>query len=122
MTIKYSFEIMRVDAQAKCMDILYTANNKPDMLIGVRLPWSDESVLSIVEMYSPIANWVEQERTVLVPEVGLRGVVEPVVQPVQNQQNLAMWQQIELEQKIAKALVKFGVLQEDPTAVAVTSL
>lgn len=113
---------MRVDAQAKCMDIRYAADNKPDMLIGARLPWSDESVLMIAEMYAPLANWAEQERMVLVPEVGLRGVVEPIVQPTHNPQNAAMWQQIELEQKIAKALVKFGVLQEDPTDISITKL
>ena len=113
---------MRVDAQAKCMDILYTSDNRPDMLMGARLPWSDESVMSIIEMYAPLANWAEQERTVLVPEVGFKGIVEPMVQPTHNPQNAAMWQQIELEQKIAKALVKFGVLQEDPTEISITKL
>lgn len=31
--------------------------------------------------------------------------------------NAAMWRQVEMEQQIAKALVKFGLLSSDPTAI-----
>jgi hypothetical protein len=36
--------------------------------------------------------------------------------------NIAMWQQLETEKQIAKALVKFGVLAEDPTIIQTSTL
>jgi|694.fasta_scaffold44049_2 hypothetical protein len=36
--------------------------------------------------------------------------------------NLDMWRQIEEEKKIAKVLVKFGLLQEDPTSIPAATL
>lgn len=39
-----------------------------------------------------------------------------------NQQTDEMWQQTYLEKQIAKALVKFGVLQTNPTEIPVNTL
>jgi len=36
--------------------------------------------------------------------------------------NIAMWQQLETERQIAKVLVKFGLLAEDPTVINMSTL
>jgi hypothetical protein len=36
--------------------------------------------------------------------------------------NLNMWQQIETEKQIAKVLVKFGILTENPTIIQTSTL
>jgi hypothetical protein len=35
--------------------------------------------------------------------------------------NAEMWREVQFEQSVAKALVKFGVLESDPTAIPVTN-
>lgn len=60
----------------------------------------------------------------------IEALVQPVVQDgvsllsgtPEVDANIAMWQQLETEKTIAKALVKFGVLQSDPTEIQTTTL
>jgi len=65
-------------------------------------------------------------------EADIQALVEvtPPTEPISEEEiktsevnaNLDMWQQIETEKQIAKVLVKFGLLAEDPTAFKVTQL
>lgn len=77
MTIAYNYQIISVDEQARCMEIVYTAEGRQPMHIGARLPYTDETLEAVVEMYSPVAYWLEQERTVQVPVVGTSGTITP---------------------------------------------
>lgn len=43
----------------------------------------------------------------------------PTVEQIANQE---MWVQVEFERRVAAVLVKFGVLQSDPTTIGVTQL
>ena len=43
-------------------------------------------------------------------------------QQTQTDENIAMWTQLEQERQIAKILVKFGLLEQDPTQISTTSL
>jgi hypothetical protein len=74
-TISYTYEITRVDPDAKVMDILYTSPEHGTMLVGARMPWEGETVEGIVRMYSPVQNWVEQTLSVAPVEVGASGEV-----------------------------------------------
>lgn len=51
-------------------------------------------------------------------------VVEvPTIKPqaqIQAEANEAMWRQLKFEQDVAKVLVKFGLLQSDPTTIPVS--
>jgi hypothetical protein len=51
-------------------------------------------------------------------EVALPTVLTPEQQ--QQKENEAMWAQVRFESSIAKVLVKFGVLNTDPTAISVS--
>jgi hypothetical protein len=77
MSIEYTYKIVKVDAEARCMEIVYTAEGRQTMQIGARLPYVGESLEAIVDMYSPVAHWLEQERQVVLPQVGVRGTISP---------------------------------------------
>jgi hypothetical protein len=74
-TISYTYEITRVDPDAKAMDILYTSPEYGTMLVGARMPWEGETVEQIAAMYSPVRNWVEQTLSVASVAVGTGGAV-----------------------------------------------
>ena len=72
-TITYTYEITRVDPDAKAMDILYTSPEYGTMLVGARMPWEGETVDMIANMYSPVRYWVEQTLAVASVSVGAAG-------------------------------------------------
>ena len=80
MSISYAYEIISVDEAARCMEVVYTAEGRQTMHIGARLPYADETLEAVIDMHSPVAYWLAQERAVQVPQVGTSGVVAP--QPV----------------------------------------
>jgi hypothetical protein len=77
MSIAYTYEIVSVDPAARCMEIVYSSEGRQTMHIGARLPFEGESLESVVEMYSPVAYWLEQEAPVVVPQVGTTGSMSP---------------------------------------------
>lgn len=77
MSIAYTYEIINVDPQARCMEIVYRSEGRQTMHISARLPYQGETLETIVQMYAPIAYWQEQEAQVIVPEIGASGAVEP---------------------------------------------
>ena len=95
------------------------------MHMGVRLPWEGESLEAVIHAHAPVIYWQEQDRVVQSVQVGTTGVVA-IPQSEQSdesdQANYEMLFEASVEQKVAKALVKFGLLETDPTAVEVTQL
>jgi hypothetical protein len=45
---------------------------------------------------------------------------ESIIAAAEVNKNAEMWREVQFEQSVAKALVKFGVLESDPTAIPVT--
>lgn len=85
MSIAYTYEIISVDPAARCMEIVYSSAGRQTMHIGARLPFEGESLEAVVEMYSPVAYWLQQEVPVVVPEVGTTGTMSPAqVEPLQE--------------------------------------
>jgi hypothetical protein len=79
MSITYSYKIISVDAAARCMEIVYTAEGHQTMHIGARLPYEGETLEQIIRMYEPVRYWEEQQLSVVVPQVGRTGIIEPIV-------------------------------------------
>lgn len=75
MSINYKYEIINVDEQARCMEIVYSAEGHETLHIGARLPYEGEALEQIVRMYSPIVYWLEKTRNIIVPTVGHGGVI-----------------------------------------------
>jgi hypothetical protein len=80
MSIAYKYEIIAVDAAARCMEVVYSAEGRPTMHIGARLPFEGESLEKVIGMYAPVSYWIEQERSVVIPQVGASGVVVPATE------------------------------------------
>jgi hypothetical protein len=83
MSIEYTYTILSVDEQARCMEVVYSAEGHQTMHIGARLPYEGEELEAVVAMYAPVAYWVEQKLKVVPPVVGTSGVIVPLAPPVE---------------------------------------
>lgn len=81
MNIEYTYEIISVNEQARCMEIIYTATGYPAMHIGARLPYEGETLEAIIRMYAPLRYWEETTQPVVVPVVGTSGALAPLPTP-----------------------------------------
>lgn len=79
MSITYSYEVVAVNESARCMEIVYTADGHQTMRIGARLPYEGETLEQVIRMYEPVRYWEEQIATVVAPQVGASGTIEPIV-------------------------------------------
>lgn len=82
--IPYSYEIIKVDPQARVMEVVYSSPGRQTMHISARLPFVGESLTDIIDTFSPVAYWREQESEVVVPQLGsgTGGRPEPEPEPV----------------------------------------
>jgi hypothetical protein len=130
MNIEYTYTITRVDSSLKTMEVVYSSEGRQTMHVGARLPYEGESLETIIDMHAPVAFWREQTKNVVVPEVGLQGTIlneapKPITEleeQINVNNNAEMWEYLKFEKDVAKALVKFGVLQEDPTVIPTAEL
>lgn len=77
MSIQYTYEIVKVDEAARVMEVVYSSEGRQTMRISARLPFVGESLDAVIDMFSPVAYWREQETPVAVPQVGTSGTVAP---------------------------------------------
>lgn len=75
MSIQYTYSVLKVDESARVMEVIYTAAGRQTMHVGARLPYVGESLESVVDMYSPVAYWLEQEAQVAVVPEGATGTI-----------------------------------------------
>ena len=75
MSITYTYEIIKVDEAARCMEVVYSSAGRQTTHIGARLPYQGESLEAIIQMYAPVAYWREEEATVVAPAIGVGGSV-----------------------------------------------
>jgi len=133
MNIAYTYEIVLVDEAARCMEVVYSAEGHQTMRIGARLPFDGESLESVIKAFAPSSLWRELAATVVVPVVGHRGYIDEnlpahqavlsmTTEEVEARLNADMWAQLEFEKQVASALVKLGVLSENPTLIPVAEL
>ena len=93
-TISYTYEIIRVDPDAKVMDILYSSPEYGTTLVGARMPWDGEAVEQIAQMYSPVRSWIERTLPVAAVSAGASGdlsvvLVAPDTPPTRDEQEAA---------------------------------
>lgn len=75
MSINYTYTIVSVDEQARCMEIIYAAEGHPTQHISARLPFVGETTESVVRMYAPVSLWLELSMPMVTPEVGQAGTI-----------------------------------------------
>jgi hypothetical protein len=76
MSVEYTYEIVRVDQPARCMEIVYQSPGRQPLHISARLPFTGETLESIVSMYAPVAYWIEQDKSVQAVELGVSGTLK----------------------------------------------
>ena len=83
MDIEYTYEIVKVDAAARCMEVVYSAVGHPTMHIGTRIPVEGESLEDVIKSYAPVPLWLDLIAVLSPPAVGTKGVIvpEPIVEP-----------------------------------------
>lgn len=77
MSIEYTYEIISVDEAARCMEVVYTSVGRATIHVSARLPYEGETLEGVIDMYSPVRYWEEQELPVVVPQVGQTGTITP---------------------------------------------
>lgn len=122
--MNYTYVVTRVDHDAKCMDVEFTAEGFEPVVVGVRLPAVNEDIEAVINSFAPYAIWMPQVTQYAEVRVGRSGsYVAPTPEQVeQNLQNLKMWQQVEFEKQVGDVLVKFNLLADNPTKIPVTGL
>lgn len=131
MHITYTYEIIAVDETARCMEVVYSSEGYQTVHIGARLPFEGETIENVIKMHAPVLMWLDSSKSVSVPIVGQRGYIDSnlgqsnyvmTAEEIEAQRNAEMRAQVNFEQKVASALVKFGVLTENPTVISVAEL
>lgn len=81
MSITYNYEVVQVDTAARVMEVVYTSEGRQTMHISARLPYEGETLEAVIDMFSPVAYWRDQEAALMAVEVGANGTLgqPPVV-------------------------------------------
>lgn len=79
MSITYTYEIIKVDESARCMEIVYSAEGHQTMHISARLPFVGEPLEAVISAFAPVPLWESLAAPVAVPQVGQTGTIAPVV-------------------------------------------
>jgi hypothetical protein len=109
------------------MDVEYSCIGKESITVGVAIPKEGGSLEAVIASFAPMNIW-EPDNTpfMLVSENFFGELPYPIkltAEEVANEiANLEMQRQETFEHSIATVLVKFGVLQSDPTLIKVTQL
>ena len=83
--MNYTYEITRVDAESKSMDIQYTSAEHGTVLVGARMPWDGETLENVVKAFAPTRYWAEKVAKVAKVAAGESGTItEEVVEDVPN--------------------------------------
>jgi hypothetical protein len=130
MTITYTYNVITSKPDLKFMEVEYSADGYPSVTIGMPLPTAvGEDPVAIIEAYAPISRWVESTIAVAAVDVpiGTTGIITytppefvPITEPTIATLGIPQVPALTFEQQLGAALVKFGVLVNDPTLVPAT--
>jgi hypothetical protein len=115
--IDFSYKITKVSKDNNFMEIIYSAPERVDVTVGAPLPLSTQNLDDHIKAYAPIGYWTELEIGTVAPEVGKTGSITFSTQTdvTSMMETNVQAANIEFEKQIAATLVKFGVLETDPT-------
>jgi len=126
------YQIIRATPEIGQIEVLYKEGGKPVGAYAIDVPVVDGAFLTGDALHEEIMHrapvWVNQREQEVATATGFDQIIS-LVQPLEQDQptseqqaNIQMWAQQEYEKKLAAALVKFGVLAEDPTKINTTQL
>lgn len=71
--INYTYEIINVDEQTRTMEVVYESPEHGVHHVSARLPYEGEALESVIEMFSPVYDWLEKSKPVASVQTGLKG-------------------------------------------------
>lgn len=78
--MNYTYEILSVDEDARCMEVSYKAEGFAPVIVGTSVPLEGELLEEVIRRFAPISFWEEKTKKVVAPLVGTKGLIEiPVV-------------------------------------------
>lgn len=77
--MKYTYEILNVDEDARCMEVSYKAEGFAPVIVGTSIPLEGELLEEVIRRFAPISFWEEKTKKVITPLVGTKGLVEIAV-------------------------------------------
>lgn len=121
--IDYSYEILSVDEEQNNMSVKFTSDGREEVIVGTPLPTEGMTLEDFLHPYAPVAHWLEKDRKVFVPQVGVSGQysVEAYEEKIKQQQTEAAQQfassaegilMRELQTQSTKDLVKEVLVEE----------
>ncbi len=129
------YQIISANAETGQIEVLYKQNGIDLASYAIDVPIVNGSFLTVTELDAEIQHraptWLNERKQELSNATGfdeISALVIPILNSTTTENvnagniNMAMWEQIEFEKKVAAALVKFKVITVDPTAIAVTNL
>jgi hypothetical protein len=118
LTVKFAENMapFNIDVPLDANNLFITGEELEQYIQGFIPTWHLER---LEKLKNGIANVSEIESLVSTEEVALPSIPE---MSDEEKANLKMWKQLEEEKTIARALVKFGVLTEDPTVIPSATL
>ena len=127
-----TYKIVAADRSVGQIQVAYFQGEKMLGSWAIDVPVADGSFLTTealdAEIMHRAPSWAVEREQQVATATGFDQIVAlvqplPVNEPTSEQQaNAAMWAQVDYEKKLAKALVKFGVLSSDPTSIETTQL
>lgn len=127
-----TYKIIRATRSIGQIEVAYFDGEKSLGIYAIDVPVVDGAFMSNEALDAEIMHraptWAVEREEQIAAATGFEAIealVDPIPEPTidpEAQANAEMWAQVEFEKKVAKALVKFGVLQSDPTQIEVTTL
>lgn len=103
MTIKYEYQIVKVDEANKYMEIRFTSEGKRPHNVGARLPFEGEDLDALVHRYAPLGRWTQEETKTVTPSVGAKGGFDPDAIPAKTTEQIKAEVKAERQRRMALA-------------------
>lgn len=126
------YTIVRAAPETGQIEVQYTENGKAFGVYIVDVPIVDGAFLTGQALHNEIMHraptWAIEREHAVKTATGFDAIEALVKTPAvplidkEARANAEMWMQVEYEKKLAKALVKFGLLESDPTTIPVRVL
>jgi hypothetical protein len=126
------YQIIRATPEIGQIEVHYKDGDRSFGIYAIDVPVVDGAFLTGDALHQEIMHraptWATQREQEVAAATGFDQIIAlvqelPVEEPTTEQQaNAAMWEQVQFEKRTAKALVKFGLLETDPTEIGVTQL
>lgn len=130
------YKIIRAIREIGQIEVMYSKDGEPIGTFALDVPVFNNIFMTGDALNTEILNrapvWVHNRKAEVANATGfelIEALVQPIEEPTisseeiaQERSTLEMWQRMEHEKQIAAMLVKWGVLQSDPTSIDVTKL